>query len=115
MKSIAKIWTNPILIDESATILAGHARLEAAKRLGRTEVPTLTLVGLAPPGGAAGCERASDRDRTPDDLFHQPARRQRAGSLTRCRLLGCFGRWRRDRPGGGAAGARGVRTMRHAR
>jgi len=46
MKSIAKIWTNPILIDESATILAGHARLEAAKRLGRTEVPTLTLVGL---------------------------------------------------------------------
>jgi hypothetical protein len=46
MKSIAKIWTNPILIDESATILAGHARLEAAKRLGLTEVPTLTLVGL---------------------------------------------------------------------
>src|SRR5215471_5820129 len=46
MQSIAKIWTNPILIDESATILAGHARLEAAKRLGLTEVPTLTLVGL---------------------------------------------------------------------
>src|SRR5262245_50486357 len=46
MKSIAKIWTNPILIDESATILAGHARLEAAKRLGLTEVPTLTLVDL---------------------------------------------------------------------
>jgi DNA modification methylase len=46
MNSIAKIWTNPILIDESDTILAGHARLEAAKRLGLTEVPTLTIVGL---------------------------------------------------------------------
>ena len=46
MRSIAQVWTNPILIDETATILAGHGRLEAAKRLGRTEVPTLTIAGL---------------------------------------------------------------------
>jgi hypothetical protein len=32
MKSIRKVWTNPILIDETRTILAGHGRLEAAKR-----------------------------------------------------------------------------------
>jgi ParB-like chromosome segregation protein Spo0J len=31
MKSIRKVWTNPILIDETGTILAGHGRLEAAK------------------------------------------------------------------------------------
>lgn len=37
----------PILIDETRTILAGHARLEAAKRLGRSEVPTLTIAGLS--------------------------------------------------------------------
>src|SRR5260370_14474523 len=47
MRNIARVWTNPILIDETGTILAGHARLEAAKRLGLTEVPTLTIVGLS--------------------------------------------------------------------
>jgi DNA modification methylase len=47
MRSIEKIWTNPILTDETGTILAGHARLEAAKRLALTEVPTLTIVGLS--------------------------------------------------------------------
>jgi ParB-like chromosome segregation protein Spo0J len=47
MRSIAQVWTNPILIDETGTILAGHRRLEAAKRLGRTEVPTLTIAGLS--------------------------------------------------------------------
>jgi DNA modification methylase len=48
MKSIRKVWTNPILIDESAMILAGHGRLEAAKRLGMSEVPTVTITGLSP-------------------------------------------------------------------
>src|SRR5467141_3547415 len=47
MQSIDRVWTNPILIDETRTILAGHARLEAAKRLGRSEVPTLTIAGLS--------------------------------------------------------------------
>jgi DNA modification methylase len=47
MRSIERVWTNPILIDESGTILAGHGRLEAAKRLGRSEVPTLTIAGLS--------------------------------------------------------------------
>jgi DNA modification methylase len=48
MKSIRKVWTNPILIDESAMILAGHGRIEAAKRLGMSEVPTVTITGLSP-------------------------------------------------------------------
>src|SRR6476660_4505162 len=47
MRSIEQVWTNPILIDETGTILAGHERLEAAKRLGQTEVPTLTIAGLS--------------------------------------------------------------------
>jgi DNA modification methylase len=47
MRSIEQVWTNPILIDETGTILAGHGRWEAAKRLGRTEVPTLTIGGLS--------------------------------------------------------------------
>ena len=46
MRNIRRIWTNPILVDEASTILAGHGRLEAAKRLGRSEVPTLTIAGL---------------------------------------------------------------------
>jgi DNA modification methylase len=47
MKSIRRFWTNPILVDESGTILAGHGRLEAARRLGMTEVPTVTVSGLS--------------------------------------------------------------------
>jgi hypothetical protein len=47
MRSIKRVWTNPILIDEAGTILAGHGRLKAAKRLGRIEVPTLTIAGLS--------------------------------------------------------------------
>src|SRR5262249_39606335 len=49
MKSIDLVWTNPILIDESATILAGHCRLEAAKRLGMADVPTIVSAGLSVP------------------------------------------------------------------
>lgn len=39
-------FTNPILIDENAGIIAGHGRLMAAKRLSLSEVPTITLSGL---------------------------------------------------------------------
>ena len=39
-------FTNPILIDESDVIIAGHGRLLAAKNLGMNEVPTITLTGL---------------------------------------------------------------------
>ena len=39
-------WTNPILIDETSTIIAGHGRLMAAQRLGLSEVPTIRLEGL---------------------------------------------------------------------
>lgn len=39
-------WTNPILIDEQGGVIAGHARLEAASRLGFEKVPTITLSGL---------------------------------------------------------------------
>jgi ParB-like nuclease family protein len=47
MKNINRIWTNPILIDETGMILAGHARAKAAERLGLKEVPTLTVAGLS--------------------------------------------------------------------
>ena len=39
-------FTNPILIDEGNVIIAGHGRLEAAKQLGLSEVPTIMLAGL---------------------------------------------------------------------
>lgn len=40
-------WTNPILIDESEEVIAGHGRLLAAERLYVDEVPTITLSGLS--------------------------------------------------------------------
>ena len=36
-------FTNPVLIDEAGTILAGHGRVAAATLLGMTEVPCLRL------------------------------------------------------------------------
>lgn len=36
-------WTNPILIDGDNTIIAGHGRLMAARKLGLDEVPAIVL------------------------------------------------------------------------
>ena len=36
-------WTNPILVSKDGYILAGHARLKAAKRAGLEEVPVIYL------------------------------------------------------------------------
>ena len=40
-------WTNPILVDADGTIIAGHGRLEAAKRLQLREVPVIRLGHLS--------------------------------------------------------------------
>ena len=39
-------FTNPILIDEGGSVIAGHGRLIAAELLDLDEVPTITLEGL---------------------------------------------------------------------
>lgn len=39
-------FTNPILTDGDNGIIAGHGRLQAARKLGLTEVPTIPLTGL---------------------------------------------------------------------
>ncbi len=39
-------WTNPLLIDEQQTVIAGHGRLAAARKLGLAEVPAIRLAGL---------------------------------------------------------------------
>src|SRR5690606_26356416 len=42
-------WTNPILIDERGTILAGHGRVLAAQLLGLEEVPCVVARGWTEP------------------------------------------------------------------
>lgn len=39
-------FTNPVLIDPKMGVIAGHARLEAARRLQMTEVPCIVLANL---------------------------------------------------------------------
>lgn len=34
-------WTNPVLVDEAGTIIAGHGRIEAARKLGLSEAPVM--------------------------------------------------------------------------
>ena len=41
-------WTNPVLVDESDGIIAGHGRVLAAQELGHDQVPTILLEGLTP-------------------------------------------------------------------
>jgi DNA modification methylase len=36
-------WTNPILVDTDGTIIAGHGRVMAARKLGEQQVPVITL------------------------------------------------------------------------
>src|SRR3954447_10714192 len=40
-------FTNPILADPEGRIIAGHGRLQAARALGMTEVPSVLLSGLS--------------------------------------------------------------------
>ena len=40
-------FTNPILIDEEGMLIAGHARLAAARLLELPKVPTITVIGLS--------------------------------------------------------------------
>jgi len=39
-------FTNPLLVGESADVVAGHGRLAAARLLGLAEVPVIPLRGL---------------------------------------------------------------------
>lgn len=41
-------WTNPILVGSDDVIIAGHARVLAAQKLGMTEVPVIELGHLTP-------------------------------------------------------------------
>jgi ParB-like chromosome segregation protein Spo0J len=48
-KSIARFgFVNPVLISDDFQIIAGHGRVEAAKRLGLKQVPTVRLSNLSP-------------------------------------------------------------------
>ena len=40
-------WTSPILVDKHAGVIAGHARVLAARKLGLTEVPVIVLDHLS--------------------------------------------------------------------
>src|SRR5947208_2166102 len=40
-------WTNPILVGAQGDVIAGHARLRAARQLGMTEVPVIVLSHLS--------------------------------------------------------------------
>src|SRR5215218_2167823 len=41
-------FTNPVLVSDDGEIVAGHGRVEAAKLLGLSKVPTLALSHLSP-------------------------------------------------------------------
>ena len=38
-------WTNPVLVGEDGTIIAGHGRVLAARKLGMADVPVMVATG----------------------------------------------------------------------
>src|SRR5580693_8768450 len=40
-------FTNPVLVGEEGTVIAGHGRLAAARKLAISEVPVIALYGLS--------------------------------------------------------------------
>jgi ParB-like nuclease family protein len=94
MRSIERVWTNPILIDETRTILAGHARLEApvsASRWPANVEANLRSRSARPPklldDPVVGLATMSDGvDRQTLKLF------AREFGRTRCPLLSCSAR-----------------------
>ncbi len=42
-------WTNPVLVDEAGMIIAGHGRVEAARKLGLAEAPVMVARGWSEP------------------------------------------------------------------
>jgi DNA modification methylase len=38
-------WTNPVLVDELGMIIAGHGRIQAARKLGLSEAPVMVATG----------------------------------------------------------------------
>ena len=40
-------FVNPVLVNPSGVVIAGHGRLRAARQLGLTKVPTITISGLS--------------------------------------------------------------------
>jgi len=40
-------WTNPVLIDGENGIIAGHGRVQAARKLEQTDIPVIELQGLS--------------------------------------------------------------------
>ena len=38
-------WTTPVLVDEDSGLIAGHARVMAAKQLGLAEIPVMVATG----------------------------------------------------------------------
>ena len=40
-------FTNPVLVDDTGNVIAGHGRIAAAKKIGLESVPTITLSHLS--------------------------------------------------------------------
>ena len=40
-------FTNPVLVDDTGNVIAGHGRIAAAKKIGLETVPTITLSHLS--------------------------------------------------------------------
>ena len=74
----------PVLIDGTGEIIAGHARVEAAKRLGLSEVPTISATHMSPAQVKAGVPRMLD---TLCDRILNPTPRNRQTPITTARAI----------------------------
>ena len=86
-------FTNPILVDGSRNLIAGHGRLAAARKLGWSSVPCLQLEGLSRPRSGTMRHEWGDRRRHPGcgilrDEWHGDFQ---GNVATGCRIFGNLG------------------------
>jgi ParB-like chromosome segregation protein Spo0J len=62
-------WTNPVLADEAGGVIAGHARILAARQLGYAEVPVMVARGWS---DAQKMRRPIENNSSPGQAVYEP-------------------------------------------
>ena len=103
-------FTNPILVDGENGVIAGHARLAVAQKLGLAEVPTIDLFWLTPAQRQALCpgrQSPSRRGRLPRRPGVEEIRIPSQRAFRERVVMRPVGRWER------ATASRARRRVRH--
>ena len=83
-------WTTPVLVGEDGGLIAGHARILAARQLGIAEIPVMVAAGSR--RGCRHCRRRRGNCRAARPILRHGAPRKSAAPGSARRRRGCGSR-----------------------